>query len=100
MLEPHAQALLQIVGKRPEPQGVLRASELPQALASLKSAVAAERQQAQLPSRPRIDPPAVPGPSADEDEAADPVTLAQRAWPFMHMIERGIAENRDIVWGV
>lgn len=100
MLEPHAQALLQIIGKRPEPQGVLRAAELPQALAALKAAVAAERQQARSPSGPRTDPPPVAGALADDEERSDPVTLAQRAWPLMHMMERGIAENRDIVWGV
>ena len=38
--------------------------------------------------------------AADAERDQDAVSLRQRAWPLMQMIERSQAENREITWGV
>ena len=57
----------------------------------MRAAVAQERAQA-----------AEAASEAEEDEPARPapVTLAQRAWPLIDMLEAAHAADREITWGV
>ena len=43
--------------------------------------------------------PAKPRAAAEEDEAY-PVSLAQRAFPFIEMLEAAHAAGKDVTWGV
>ncbi|MBS0293866.1 MAG: DUF1840 domain-containing protein [Proteobacteria bacterium] len=92
MLEPNGRQLLEIIGKTPDPHGIVTAAQIPAAIAALEAAVLADEAHA--------------GASADEDEAADEgtqpprdtVRLRQRAAPFIDMLRRSAAEDRDVVW--
>ena len=91
MLSAHAQALLQRIGKSPDPKGILTPEEMPAALAALKS----------LPG----DEPLAEDASAEKDDddeqlEATVVDLRRRAWPLVQMIEAAQAAKEPIVWGV
>jgi hypothetical protein len=100
MLEPDARRLLKIMLGDDPVQGILTVQALPGALTSLNAAVQqdealrqeraakAAQQQGREPGEV-FDEPALPA-----------IRLAQRAAPMQQMIQRCIAEERDIVWGV
>jgi hypothetical protein len=92
MLSAHAQALLQHIGKSAEGSGILTPQEMPAALATLK-ALPGDEPPADAQSKPD-EPEQEAGPS---DGA---VSLRQRAWPLVQMIERAHAADKPIVWGV
>ncbi|MBS0392302.1 MAG: DUF1840 domain-containing protein [Proteobacteria bacterium] len=92
MLEPNGRQLLELIGKTPDPHGIVTAVQIPAAIAALEAAVAADEAHA--------------GASADEDEGADDtqqpprdsVRLRQRATPFIDMLRRSAAEDHDVIW--
>lgn len=85
-----AKMLLEMLGKETKARGTFTRDEMPQAAETLRAAVK------------RAGPP----PDEDEEEAAaekrkEPVvTLGQRAWPLIDMLERTARSRRDahIVW--
>ena len=93
MYPEHAKMLLSLVGKTLEPEaaprGIITAAEVPAALKTLRSAAEASRENDR--HRPQ-----------DDDGADRPisVSLAQRAFPLIDMLERAAAENTDVMWGV
>ncbi|MEK9951501.1 MAG: DUF1840 domain-containing protein [Curvibacter sp.] len=94
MLEPNGRRVLQIVGKYHEDRrGILQAEEMPAAIAALEAAIAqeeAERRAAEAEAAEKgEEPPGVEG-----------VSLRQRATPFIEMLRRCQAANKEIVWGV
>ena len=101
MLEPHAEALLRIIGKEPAPKGIIQVQDIPRALQALKSAVQADKARI---GEPQVEPAEAAAEDAHghaRDDATEArISLSQRAWPLMHMMELSLAENRDIVWGV
>lgn len=89
--------LIAAVGKDPEDaKGIVTVEQLPDAIARLRAAIEEDRARHALPT--------------EDDEAADrdagrtgmaaPVSLAQRAWPLMDMLERAQREQVPVVWGV
>lgn len=92
MVSAHANVLLQALGKpilSESSKGILEPGAMPAALETLRN----------LPSDAQ--------PSAeeqDDEEPAravdEPVSLRKRAWPLAQMIERALAANEPIVWGV
>lgn len=92
MLQASAEALLQVIGKTAAAPGVLTPADMPGALRLLKALPAqdpvppiegsAEREGIQLPFPDEI------------------VSLRQRSWPLIRMIEQALAEDKPIVWGV
>ena len=89
--------LIAACGKDPEDvKGIVTVAQLPDAIARLRAAIEEDRV--------RNAPP------TEDDEAADreagrtgmaaPVSLAQRAWPLMDMLERAQREKVPVVWGV
>lgn len=101
MLQASAEALLSLLGKDAAQPGILETKDMPAALALLQGLPADEPEpvdqrgmaadDAADPSDERL---------ADRAFADEPVTLRQRAWPLVRMIERALAENKPIVWGV
>jgi len=92
MYAEHAKVLLALVGKSLEPEsaprGIITAAEAPGALARLKAAADAARRSDQDHARD------------DEPGRPIPVGLAQRAFPLIDMLDRAVADGRDVVWGV
>ena len=93
MLEPNGRQLLEIIGKSPEPHGIVTAAQIPGAIQALQDAIAADeaRQQA-----PRDEGEA--GEEDAQEAPADAVRLRQRATPFIDLLRRSAAEDCDVVW--
>jgi hypothetical protein len=91
MFAEHAEQILQIIGKSLDPatapRGIITAAQAPAALAALRAAADAARSTA--------------APASDVDAQGRPrVSLAQRAFPLISMLERAASKGLDIVWGV
>jgi len=92
MLTRHAEALMKVIGKEPSQQGILLPEDMAAALTELKALPAEQPQPAEPDEDGQV--PVVPA-FADEQ-----VSLRQRAWPLIQMIERAQAANEAVVWGV
>ncbi|TDM09782.1 MAG: DUF1840 domain-containing protein [Ideonella sp. MAG2] len=91
MMGPLGDRLLGLIGKPPAAQGIIEPNAFPAAIAALQAAITQE-ERARAESRD----------DADEggDTAQAPVSLRQRAWPLIDMMQRCQAANEPIVWGV
>lgn len=92
-----AKTLLGILGKdADDAKGIVTVEQLPDAIARLRTAIDEDR--ARHAGR------------TEDDEAADreagrtgmaaPVSLAQRAWPLLDMLEQSQRVGVPVVWGV
>ncbi|SCC91025.1 conserved hypothetical protein [Thiomonas sp. X19] len=88
-----AERILAIIGKPAGPQGIIEPGDMAQAIAKLEAAVAAEGQAD--PSTATAAEPAATAPGG-----AQPITLHQRAWPFIQLLKRSLEADKPIVWGV
>lgn len=88
MLEPQGRQILQIIGKEPGPKGIILPEEMSQAIDDLHDAVLAEEAE----QEDSEDGATVSGPRA--------ISLKQRVVPFVDMLRRAHAEDKEVVWGV
>ena len=104
MLEPNGKQILRIIGKEPAPQGILEVAEMLNAIEALRQAVHQEED-----TRAQLDAQNLSG-SEDTKDTKDskravtsgqerPVSLRQRAAPFIEMLESAHKANKDVVWG-
>jgi hypothetical protein len=63
---------------------------LPGAIATLQQAIAADK------ARP---PETASGQPSSEEDDDPPVSLAQRATPFIEMLERAVKAGEPVIWG-
>lgn len=94
MLAEVAKRLLGLIGKECTARGVITAEQLPDALARLRHAVAAEKAGQQEAGTvdngyPDLD---------DETAAEPPVGFARRAFPFIEMLEWTQREDGFVLW--
>jgi Domain of unknown function (DUF1840) len=87
MLKVTGEEMLSLIGKEPQPTGIITVDQIPAALLSLTLAVRASDMQANDLPAPLEDLP-------------DPVRLRQRVMPFMNLLQTSAAGHRDVVWGV
>jgi hypothetical protein len=89
MLGPNGDQVLRLVGREPAPKGIFEVEHMPQLIAALEQAVAADEA-----ARKRC---------AEDDEdkpgKGDGVTLRQRVWPLVEMLHRCHAAREVITWG-
>jgi len=100
MLSAHAEALLKLLGKTAAEPGILEVADMPRALATLRALDPDQR-----PDVPPAQTTAGTAPDRHDDEPAvgfqdEPVSLRQRAAPFIRLIEQAQAGGKPIVWGV
>ena len=107
MLEPNGKQILRIIGKEAATKGILEVLEMPRAIEALRQAVQQEED-----TRAQLDAQNVNG-SVDTKETKEtketkgavtsgqerPVSLRQRAAPFIDMLQRAHKANKDVVWG-
>lgn len=75
--------LLKLMGQSGTVPSALLAADIPAAVERLKSALAA----------------GAPAPQASaEDEDSTPVSLRQRAFPLLDLLERAAAKQADVMW--
>lgn len=99
MYAEHARMLLDLVGKPFEPadtpRGVITPEQLPGAVAALRAATvrAAPEDERAIHAFEHMSEQGEPPPSR-------PVSLAQRAWPLLHMLELAERQQVPVTWGV
>ena len=99
MLEPQGKQILRLIDKDPGAKGIILPSEMNAAIAALQAAVAQEELAHQelakaepQPTDPQGARPSVEGPRS--------ISLKQRVVPFIDMLRRAQAEDKEVVWGV
>jgi cyclopropane-fatty-acyl-phospholipid synthase len=101
MLEPNGKQILRIIGKEPTPKGILEVAEMPRAIEALRQAVQLEEDtRAQMDAKKvsgSVDTKDTKGVATSGQER--PVSLRQRAAPFIDMLQRAHKANKDVVWG-
>ena len=100
MLEPQGRQILKLIGKEACPQGIILPAEMLSAITALQEAVVREEaaiQAAREAAQVATNDEQVKQASVD---AAKGVTLKQRVVPFIDMLRRAHAEDKDVVWGV
>lgn len=106
MLEPVGRQVLKIWGKNPDTAGILLVSDMPQAVAQLRAAVAEEEAQAQRRRQASHEAEATEATPHDTDEAeapsawAAPLPLRVRVVPLLEVLQRCMDEGADLVWGL
>ncbi|MBR0566481.1 DUF1840 domain-containing protein [Azoarcus sp. L1K30] len=97
MLGDAGKKLITAMGKdADDPKGIVTVEQLPAAIAGLKAAIEADRaRQAQ-----RTEADEAADREAGRTGMAAPVSLAQRAWPLLDMLEQAVKEKVPVVWGV
>lgn len=96
MLGPNGDQLLRLLGREPAARGIFEAAAMPELIAALRAAVAAEEaEEAEEAGRRAQDARADDAPAAPRG-----VTLRQRVWPMVQMLERSQAAGEPVVWGV
>ncbi len=92
MHEKSAKEILALLGKSPEEaRGIITVEQLTAAIATLQTAMVADKAKPQETDS-----------SQNKTEADDepPVSLAQRAAPFVDMLERAAKAGQPVTWGV
>ncbi|HWI84296.1 DUF1840 domain-containing protein [Ramlibacter sp.] len=93
MLEPNGRRVLQIIGKDPEPQGIIEPAQMPGAIAALEAAIAKEESEQKAAAEEATA-------RGESPPRLDAVSLRQRAVPFLDMLRRCAQAGKEIVWGV
>jgi hypothetical protein len=88
MLGPQGDRVLGLLGRAPAARGIIEVQHIPAALAALRAALAADG--ASGPDAPATD--------TEAETAA--VGLRQRLWPVTELLERSLAADVPVVWGV
>ena len=88
MLGPNGDHMLRILGREPAPKGIIEVEHMAAAIAALKQAV---RDDGGAPAE---------GEGEDDDGGAKGVSLQQRLWPVIDLLERSLAAREPVVWGV
>ena len=95
MTDDVAERVLKVLGKQAGQPGVVTVAQLSAAKAALQAAAAEE-----------LAVLAAQGQASDDDGTDEPkqpgqcITLQQRVVPLLHMMDRCLAAQVDIVWGV
>lgn len=100
-----AEWILQIIGKTPGRTGIITVDQMPGAVDALNRAIAQEKEQLRAERRAMesVAPASAPASGAEKTDAEDdpyPVSLAQRAFPFIDLLKEAHRAGKDITWGV
>lgn len=96
MFDKVAQHMMQLMGKEVTERGIITIEQMSECIVRLRAAIAEDRTKARGPA-----------PEADDEDpgggrlgAAAPVSLAQRAVPLVEQLERSLAAEKPVLWGV
>jgi len=97
MLGPNGDALLRLLGRAPAAKGIIEVAAMPAAIAALRQAIADD----DAGRRPGEPEPEEAGETDEEGGATrDRIPLRRRLWPMLQMLERALAADEPVVWGV
>lgn len=91
-----AKRMMEIMGKEPVDKGIVTVEQLPDAIARLKAAIAADKA-----GRAGKTDGDLPSTEQAEGGGNRPfVSLTQRAVPLVEMLELSLKKGKAVVWGV
>lgn len=93
MLGPNGDQMLRLLGREPAPKGIVEVEHMPAAIAALRAAV----REAEAPTQTDAD---ADGDADEPSGRGSGVSLRQRLWPVIEMLERALAAKEPVVWGV
>ncbi len=93
MLEPNGRRVLEIIGKDPQPKGIILPEDMKAAVTALEAAIAREEADQKALADEAIA-------NGQTPPKFDGVSLRQRAVPFLDMLRRCDKAGQEIVWGV
>ena len=91
-----AQKMMQLMGKPGDAKGIVTVEQLPEAIARLQAAVAAEKEQLQnvaLEDLPQFE-------LAPDGSRRPWISLRQRATPLLELLQWSLKKKVPVVWGV
>lgn len=88
-----AHRMMDLMGKERTERGVVTVEQLPETIARLKTAAAADRVQ-------HDGDRGAAGEEDAEDEATRPVGLSQRIVPLIELLEISLSRGKPVTWGV
>ncbi|AKU14188.1 hypothetical protein AzCIB_4295 [Azoarcus sp. CIB] len=92
-----AKKLVAILGKDPQDgKGIVTVEQLPDAIARLRAAI--DEDKARQAGHAQDEDEDEPDP--ERHGMAAPVSLAQRAWPLLDLLQLSQKEGVPVVWGV
>jgi hypothetical protein len=103
MLEPQGKQILKLIGKEPGAKGIILPSEMLSAIDALHAAVEREGLAIQVAKAAAKESTQSDGQAESATPAPDGVrsiSLKQRVVPFIDMLRRAHAEEKEVVWGV
>jgi hypothetical protein len=77
--------LLKMMGQTGDVPGAILAADIPAAVTRLQTAIGAQ-------------PETEPGTGSPRDDQDPPVSLRQRAFPLIELLQRAIRRNVDVIW--
>jgi hypothetical protein len=98
MMGPNGDQVLRLIGREPTPKGIIEVADMPAAAAALRAAVERDESDRRQAAAEQDAEPEEDGGSRGSREGV--VSLRQRVWPLVDMIERSQKAGADVVWGV
>jgi len=98
--------VLPLIGKTPDPKGIITVGQMPAAIAALEAACNREKQLAAAARNKPAASTLPKDPAAARDEADDKtddphlIGICQRVYPLIEMLKTSHAGGKDITWGV
>ena len=86
MTQAVGEAILKAIDHDHGEKGVITTDQIPMAIAKLKALSEAN--------------PSTPHDTNENDDDEPQVSFAQRAFPFIEMLQEALAANKDVTWGV
>jgi cyclopropane-fatty-acyl-phospholipid synthase len=99
MLEPQGKHILKLIGKEPGAKGIILPNEMLAAIDALNAAVVQEELTIQA-AKDASKGEGEDGSPAPKNVGARSISLKQRVVPFIDMLRRAHAEDKEVVWGV
>ena len=99
LLEPQGRHILALIGKVPGAQGVIAPSEMLAAINALQAAVVQE-ELAREAAKAAVKKDDATGSTTASVDVERSISLKQRVVPFIDMLRRAHAEDKEVVWGV
>ena len=99
MLEPQGRHILKLIGKEPGAKGIILPSEMLSAIDALQAAVEQEELAIQA-AKDEAQGEHEEGGAGSAAEGPRAIRLKQRVVPFIDMLRRAHAEDKEVVWGV
>jgi hypothetical protein len=99
MLEPQGKHILKLIGKESGAKGIILPNEMLAAIDALNAAVAKEELTIQA-AKDASKVEGEDGSAAPKAEGPRAISLKQRVVPFIDMLRRARAEDKEVVWGV